>query len=125
GIAWGILNRRFSTQAPGEKVRRFRDGRRGGTVEPVSETAIHTRLMVVVLAIPAWVMAQSGGAGDVGLLAPPPSVYVDASGPTVVQPEQGNTGGVNLDFSFRYLTDYVYRGIDFNEIGGKEDAANA
>lgn len=56
--------------------------------------------------------------------AAPPSVYTDAADPLSVRDDAVNRGGANFDFTFRYLTDYVYRGIDKNESGGKEDAAN-
>lgn len=35
-----------------------------------------------------------------------------------------NEGGVHFDFIARYLSDYVYRGIDRSEIAGQEDAPN-
>ena len=42
----------------------------------------------------------------------PPSVYAP---PEAERPEDGvNNGGVHLDLTFRYLTDYNYRGISFN-----------
>jgi hypothetical protein len=56
---------------------------------------------------------------------PPPSVYLQPSDPAYpTGAELGNQGGVHLDFVFRYLTDYVYRGVDFSETGGGEDAPN-
>jgi hypothetical protein len=46
----------------------------------------------------------------------PESVY-DLEAPPV--PDQGvNEGGVNFDLTFRYLTDYVFRGIDRSEGNG-------
>jgi hypothetical protein len=42
----------------------------------------------------------------------PPSVYAP---PEPERPDDlTNRGGVNVDLNFRYLTDYVYRGISFN-----------
>ena len=45
--------------------------------------------------------------------------------PEVTPLEQGtNQGGVNVDFRFNYLTDYIWRGIDRSESGGAEDSPN-
>jgi hypothetical protein len=50
------------------------------------------------------------------------SVYAPPAPP---RPEEGvNVGGVNLDLTVRYLTDYVYRGVDRSDVGGHEDAPN-
>jgi len=57
------------------------------------------------------------------------SVYAP---PTPPSEEEGtNQGAVNLDLTVRYMTDYVYRGIDYGERipgttfgGGHEDAPN-
>ncbi len=63
-------------------------------------------------------VAQNAPPADV-----PPSSYRQANDPAYeAGPQGGNTGGVHLDFTFRYMTDYVYRGIDFSETGGSEDA---
>jgi hypothetical protein len=35
-----------------------------------------------------------------------------------------NEGGVNLNFDFRYMTDYIFRGVDRSESGGAEDSPN-
>lgn len=50
------------------------------------------------------------------------SVYAPPSPPR--EDEGINQGGVNLDLTVKYLTDYVYRGIDHSEVGGAEDAPN-
>ena len=50
------------------------------------------------------------------------SVYAPPAPP---REEDGvNAGGVNIDFAFRYMTDYVFRGIDQSEAGGSEDSPN-
>lgn len=50
------------------------------------------------------------------------SVYAP---PTPPREDEGlNAGGVHFDLTFRYLTDYVYRGVDRSEVGGAEDAPN-
>jgi hypothetical protein len=57
------------------------------------------------------------------------SVYAP---PVAPREEEGiNQGAVNLDLTVRYMTDYVYRGIDYGETipgttfgGGAEDAPN-
>jgi len=36
-----------------------------------------------------------------------------------------NQGAVTLNFDVRYMTDYIYRGVDHSEVGGHEDAPNA
>jgi hypothetical protein len=52
----------------------------------------------------------------------PESIYAPAAPP---REDQGvNEGAVHLDFTVRYMTDYVYRGIDHSEVGGREDAPN-
>ncbi len=57
------------------------------------------------------------------------SVYAPPTPPT--EEEGINQGAVNLDFTVRYMTDYVYRGVDYGEHipgttfgGGHEDAPN-
>jgi hypothetical protein len=71
-------------------------------------------------------VASTGSAlAQAPVVPPPPSVYLQPSDPNYpTDSEMGNQGGVHLDFTFRYLTDYVYRGIDFSETGGREDAPN-
>jgi hypothetical protein len=53
----------------------------------------------------------------------PESVYAPPQPP---KEEDGvNNGGVTFDFAFRYLTDYVYRGVSYNRaVGGDIHAAN-
>ena len=52
----------------------------------------------------------------------PESIYAPATPP---REDQGlNEGAVHLDLTVRYMTDYVYRGVDRSEIGGREDAPN-
>lgn len=52
----------------------------------------------------------------------PESIYAPPEPP---RPGQGvNEGAVHLDLTVRYMTDYVFRGIDFSEVGGREDAPN-
>jgi len=50
------------------------------------------------------------------------SVYAPPAPPKA--DEGVNAGGVNLDLNVRYLTDYVYRGVDHSDVGGHEDAPN-
>lgn len=53
---------------------------------------------------------------------PPESIYAPPTPPRV---EEGiNEGGLHLDLGARWMTDYVYRGIDFSETGGHEDSPN-
>jgi hypothetical protein len=52
----------------------------------------------------------------------PESIYAPPQPPR--EDEGVNEGGVNVDLVVRYMTDYVYRGIDFSEVGGAEDAPN-
>ena len=50
------------------------------------------------------------------------SVYAP---PGLPEPGAGvNAGGVSLDILVRYMTDYVYRGVEQREAGAREDAAN-
>jgi len=70
--------------------------------------------------------------------APAPSYFPSASGFTLQQEPESiyappqppredeglNEGGVHIDLTVRYMTDYVYRGLDFSEVGGAEDAPN-
>ncbi|HYE21535.1 MAG TPA: hypothetical protein VEA69_24025 [Tepidisphaeraceae bacterium] len=57
------------------------------------------------------------------LLPSDQSVYAPPAAPR--GDEDGfNAGGVNFDLTFRYTSDYVYRGVDRSEVGGKEDAPN-
>jgi hypothetical protein len=45
--------------------------------------------------------------------------------PEILTDEQGvNEGGANLTLQFRYLSDYIFRGIDRSESGGTEDSPN-
>ena len=75
---------------------------------------------MIVVATFAFVHGRANGQP---VAPPPPSVYLQPSDPTYpTDIGVGNNGGVNLDFTFRYLTDYVYRGIDFSDTAGKEDA---
>jgi len=50
------------------------------------------------------------------------SVYAPPSPPSEL--DLYNQGGVNLSLQVRYMTDYVFRGIDRSETGGSEDAPN-
>src|SRR5690242_14032229 len=50
----------------------------------------------------------------------PESIYAPPQPPR--EDEGLNEGGVHIDLTVRYMTDYVYRGIDFSEVGGAEDA---
>src|SRR5437660_588870 len=56
------------------------------------------------------------------LLPEDQSVYAPPAPPR--EDEGINAGGVHVDLVVRYLTDYVYRGIDHSEVGGNEDAPN-
>lgn len=58
----------------------------------------------------------------VSLQQRPESIYAPGTPP---REDQGvNEGAVHLDLTVRYMTDYVYRGIDRSEVGGREDAPN-
>jgi len=52
----------------------------------------------------------------------PESIYAPAAPPR--EDEGVNEGAVHLDLTVRYMSDYVYRGIDRSEVGGREDAPN-
>ncbi len=56
------------------------------------------------------------------LQQPPESIYAPPAPPR--EDEGVNEGGVHLDLGVRYMTDYVYRGIDFSEVAGHEDSPN-
>src|SRR5207237_2207700 len=56
------------------------------------------------------------------LLPEDQSVYAPPAPPR--EAEAINAGGVHIGLVVRYLTDYVYRGIDRSEVGGHEDAPN-
>ncbi|MBC8106055.1 MAG: hypothetical protein H7Z14_05655 [Anaerolineae bacterium] len=61
-------------------------------------------------------------AAPISLQQRPESIYAPPAPP---REDQGvNEGAVHMDFTVRYMTDYVYRGIDRSEIGGREDAPN-
>src|SRR5439155_23725461 len=72
-------------------------------------------VMVVFAAAPASAADRTGAPVDESVYAPPT---------TPTETEWSNTGGVNIDVDVRYLTDYIYRGIDHSEVGGHEDAPN-
>lgn len=55
-------------------------------------------------------------------LPEPESIYAPPAPPR--EDEGVNQGGVNIDLHVRYMTDYVYRGVDHSELGGHEDAPN-
>ena len=67
--------------------------------------------------------AQSVRPSDFTLVQQQPeTIYAP---PRARSEEEGvNEGAVSLDLTVRYMTDYVYRGIDFSEVGGSEDAPN-
>lgn len=70
-------------------------------------------------------IGSSAARAQAPAVPPPPSVYLQPTDPAYpTGAEMGNQGGVNLDFRFSYLTDYVYRGVDFSETGGTEDSPN-
>lgn len=76
----------------------------------------------------ASVMAQSPSTdGEPGLrlmlLQPAPETVYAPPRP-LDRSTLGNEGAVKLSVDFRYLTDYVYRGVEFFEPSGQEDAAN-
>jgi hypothetical protein len=82
----------------------------------VTAAAVLAAGLFLVVASPA--RAQNASPADV-----PPSSYLQPSDPAYpTDGESGNLGGVHMDFVFRDMTDYVYRGIDFSDTGGKEDA---
>ncbi len=50
------------------------------------------------------------------------SVYAP---PASISPKEGvNQGGINLDLQVRYMTDYVYRGVNHSQVGGQGNATN-
>jgi hypothetical protein len=80
---------------------------------------------LVALTATTTARAQSPTRAPAAPAPEPQSVYADQFDPeTASEDAGGNTGGVNFDMTFRYLTDYVYRGVDHSEDGGNEDAAN-
>ena len=62
--------------------------------------------------------------GDVRLMSDQPqdtdTVYAPPAPPK--EEDHVNEGGVNVDLYFRYLTDYVYRGVSHNRAASGEDA---
>ncbi len=77
----------------------------------------------------AWLFAIGWLAGPVlagplslSMLPDDESIYALPEPP---KPNEGvNQGGVHVDVAVRYMSDYIYRGIDNSEVGGHEDAPN-
>jgi hypothetical protein len=79
---------------------------------PTSLLALAAGLTVGTLGAASSLMAQ----------AAPQSVYAPPEPP---DPKAGvNEGGVRFDIEVRYLTDYVFRGVEFLEVPGSEDSPN-
>ncbi len=51
-----------------------------------------------------------------------PSVYAPPS--PITEADGTNLGGVKLDLEVRYMTDYIFRGVEILEVPASEDAAN-
>jgi hypothetical protein len=87
------------------------------------------RHSISLAAIPLFAMVSIAAAQSIDvnpqaltLQQPPESIYAPPTPPRV---EEGvNQGAIHLDLAVRYMTDYVYRGIDFSEVGGHEDSPN-
>ncbi len=81
-------------------------------------------LIIAIAALGGAAVAGAAGPSDApGHAAPAPeSVYAPVA--PAADTEKVNQGGLNLDLTVRYMTDYVYRGIDHSEVGGHEDAPN-
>jgi hypothetical protein len=79
--------------------------------------------LIVVLLTAAVASAQSFFPPPAMALAPDDdSIYAPR---TLPNPYGGrNEGGVNFGLDVSYLTDYVYRGVDRSDFGGKEDSPN-
>jgi hypothetical protein len=70
-------------------------------------------LAMTLLSIPA----RAESPESFSLLPDDDSVYAPPSRPTE---EQGsNQGGVNLDLTFAYMSDYIYRGVDHTDFPGR------
>jgi hypothetical protein len=85
----------------------FLGGMHGGAPEPAAQPGLG-------LSGPAFLMAQPAGAQE--------SVYV----PPGVGDMQGgyNDGALSIDITARYMTDYIYRGLEVVEPPTPEDAIN-
>lgn len=92
---------------------------------PRSRAAAATALLLISLSATASLAADESRFSRPMLLTleqQPESIYAPPEPP---QPDQGvNEGAVHTDLTVRYMTDYVFRGIDFSEVGGREDAPN-
>lgn len=87
---------------------------------------MHLRLVALSAAalLTASAAAQSTVANPkpFSLLPDDSSVYAPPQPP---REDQGlNQGGVHIDLTVRYMTDYIYRGVDLSEAGGSEDSPN-
>lgn len=70
----------------------------------------------------AFAQASSPERFTLAQTSPPESIYAP---PQPQRENEGvNEGGVDFDLTVRYMTDYVFRGIDRSEIGGHEDSPN-
>ncbi|MGH7213551.1 MAG: hypothetical protein ACREIT_02125 [Tepidisphaeraceae bacterium] len=85
-----------------------------------------TCLIACALSLPTGVRAEEPAPTTrpalLWLAEDPESVYAPPSPPR--ENEGVNEGGVNAELEVRYLTDHVYRGLDYSEVGGTEDSAN-
>jgi hypothetical protein len=83
------------------------------------------RLAGVVALVGAAAMAQAGAFDAplyLTLQQDVPSVYAP---PMPATEEQGlNQGGVHVDLEVRYMTDYVFRGVELLEVPATEDSPN-
>jgi hypothetical protein len=69
--------------------------------------------------------AQTQGTGNAPALAladNPPSVYAPPAPPR--ENEGVNNGGAHLDFNLDYMSEYIYRGLDYSKVAGNGHAAD-
>ena len=81
-----------------------------------------TTLALTASAFARDAVAPSDFVAPITLQQRPDSIYAPAAPPR--EDEGVNEGAVHLDLTVRYVTDYVYRGIDRSETSGREDAPN-
>ena len=84
-----------------------------------------TLVLPLSLATPARAQSVSASpsfASPLTLQQRPESIYAPPAPPR--EDEGINEGAVHLDLTVRYMTDYIFRGVDRSEVGGREDAPN-
>ncbi|MGH7179986.1 MAG: hypothetical protein ACREJC_21595, partial [Tepidisphaeraceae bacterium] len=77
----------------------------------------------IVLCMAARTLAASAFSNAAFTLQQTPeTIYAPPAPP---KPDEGvNQGAVHLDLVVRYMTDFIYRGVDYSEVGGGEDSPN-